>query len=305
MRLLSKRLAPLLVCGLVLTGYAQEPKLTAPAPVPAAKKAIFWKVSSPTSVTYLLGSIHLGSRDMYPLPGEIEDAFASSSVLLVEADIRHVDMARMQAAIFAKGMYPEGDSLWSHISSDTRGKLEQFCERYQFPTEFLARLKPWVVSLTISTVPLIKAGFDPNLGIDMYFLNKAGDKRIVEIESADWQIDLLSGFAPDLQEKLLAASAEEGLDMQASLKRMQEAWAAGDTGKLEAITKESTRTPEAITRALLQDRNPHMADAAETCLKGKEQAFLVVGAAHMVGKEGVPALLEKRGYKVEQVTLKK
>ena len=72
----------------------------------------------------------------------------------------------------------------------------------------------------------------------------------------------------------------------------------------EAVTRDSTHTPEEITRAILTDRNPHMADAAEQFLKGKEPAFLVVGAAHLVGKDGVAAILAQRGYKVEQVTLK-
>jgi uncharacterized protein YbaP (TraB family) len=93
--------------------------------------------------------------------------------------------------------------------------------------------------------------------------------------------------------------------MESSLKRMRDAWSSGDADGLDAITRESSKTPEKISRAILQDRNPHMADAAEQFLKGKEQAFLIVGAAHMVGKEGIVALLEKRGYKVEQVALTK
>ena len=272
---------------------------------PAPKKAMFWKVTSPTSVTWLLGSVHLGSEDMYPLAGEIEDAFESSAVLLVEADVRKIDMAKMQAVVLAKGVYPAGDSLWRHITPGTRTKLEQFCEKYEFPCEGLSQFKPWVVSLTISTVPMAKAGMKPQLGIDMYFLEKAAKKRVVEIESADQQVELISGFSDDDQEKLLAASAEEGVDLQDKVKRLREVWSSGDADRLEAITRESTKTPERITRAILQDRNPHMADAAEQFLKGKETAFLVVGAAHMVGKEGIVALLQKRGYKVEQVTLQK
>jgi uncharacterized protein YbaP (TraB family) len=54
---------------------------------------------------------------------------------------------------------------------------------------------------------------------------------------------------------------------------------------------------------MLQDRNVRMADATEQFLKGKERAFVVVGAAHMVGPDGVVRILEKRGYKVEQVPL--
>ena len=214
-------------------------------------------------------------------------------------------MAQAQALVFEKGMYGAEDSLWNHVSPATRKKVEEFCGKYSLPMDALVHLKPWVVALTMSTVPMMKAGLDPSLGIDMYFLNKADKKRIVEIESAQWQIDLLSGFSDDLQEKLLAASAEEGMDMSANLKRMQDAWASGDADKLDAITREATHTPPEITRALLEDRNPHMADVAEQFLKGKEQAFLVVGAAHMVGKDGLAAILAKRGYKVEQVALKK
>jgi len=107
-----------------------------------------------------------------------------------------------------------------------------------------------------------------------------------------------------LQDQFLTSALEEGIDMQENLKRLREAWSSGDADKLDAVTRESTKTPEKITRALLQDRNPHMADAAEKFLKGKEQAFVIVGAAHMVGKDGVVAELKKRGYKVEQVTLK-
>ena len=295
MQPISKPLLSLLVAAGL--SFAQAP--------PAPKKAMFWKVTSPTSVTWLLGSVHLGSKDMYPLAKEIEDAFESSASLLVEADARKIDMAKMQATVVAKGIYPAGDSLWSHITPETRKKLEEFCGKFEFPCENLGQLKPWVVSLTISTVPLMKAGMDAKLGIDIYFLEKAGKKRVVEIESADMQMDLISGFSDEDQEKVLAAAAEEGVNMKDRVQRLRDVWSSGDADRLEAITREDTRTPEKITRAMLQDRNPHMADVAEQFLKGKETTFLIVGAAHMVGKEGIVAILEKRGYKVEQVSLKK
>lgn len=296
MQLFSKTFLPFLLTSLA---WAQA------APQTATRKAMFWKVTSPTSVTWLLGSVHLGSKDMYPLAKEIEDAFESSTAVLVEADARKIDMAKIQASLFAKGLYQAPDSLWEHITPDTRKKLEAFCEKFQFPCVNLAPLKPWVVSLTIATVPMMKAGMDPKLGIDLYFLNRSDKKRVVEIESADMQMDLISGFSDEDQDKLLAASAEEGLQMEDKTQRIREVWSSGDTVRLEAITRESTKTPEKITRAILQDRNPHMADVAEQFLKGKETTFLIVGAAHMVGKEGIVALLQQRGYKVEQVSLRK
>src|SRR5262249_23477331 len=102
-----------------------------------------------------------------------------------------------------------------------------------------------------------------------------------------------------------AASVEDAASAKSDLKRLQDAWSAGDAAQLDALIRETSRTPEAVTRAMLTDRKPHMTDVAEEVFEGKEPAFLVVGAAHMVGKDGVVNLLEKRGYKVEQVVLKK
>jgi uncharacterized protein len=294
-RFLSALLAP---CILSLPYAAAQP-------APSTRKAMFWKATSGTNVVYLLGSIHLGSKDMYPLAKEIEDAFEGSNTLIVEADIRHADMQKTQSMVLAKGMYPADDSLWNHVSPETRKSVESFCTKFELPVEALARLRPWVVAVTIATVPMLKNGMDPSLGIDNYFLEKSGKKRVVEIESAEWQLNLLSGFSDDMQEKFLRSATEEGKEMMDNLKRLQDAWMTGDADKMDSLIRETSRTPDEITRKLLTDRNPHMAEVAEQYLKGKEPAFLVVGAAHMVGKDGLVALLQKRGYKVEQVLLKK
>jgi uncharacterized protein YbaP (TraB family) len=280
------------------------PRLLA-QPAPAVRKAMFWKVASKTGTVYLLGSIHLGSKEMYPLAGEIEEAFDGSAVVAVEADIRKVDMQKMQAMIFEKGMYAADDSLWNHVSPETRTHVQDFCAKYGMPAEAVARLKPWVVALTASTLPMMKGGMDPSLGIDNYFLQKAGSKRVVEIESAEWQVNLLSGFSDDLQEKFLAAATQESIELEDTLKPMQEAWLSGDVAKMDGIIRQASRTPEAINKAMLADRNPHMADIAEQLLKGKEQGFVIVGAAHLVGRDGVVDILTRRGYKVDQVALKK
>jgi len=300
MRLRRRSLVVLLAACFIL------PSLVAQTAVPAStRKAMFWKVTSDTSVTYLLGSIHLGSKDMYPLPKEIEEAFESSSALIVEADVRHVDMQKTQAMVLAKGMYPSDDDLWKHVSPETRKSVEQFCAKFELPVEALARMKPWVVAVTLATVPMLKGGMDPTLGIDNYFLEKSGKKRIVEIESTEWQLNLLSSFTDEQQEQFLRAASEEGTELMATLKRLQDAWTNGDAEKMDALIRDTSRTPQEINKKLLTDRNPHMADVAEQFLKGKDQAFLVVGAAHLVGKEGLVAVLKKRGYKVEQVLLKK
>jgi uncharacterized protein YbaP (TraB family) len=288
-------LAPLLLVRLL------PAQTDAPA---ATKKALFWRASSGNNVVYLLGSVHLGTKSMYPLAREIEEAFDRATAMAVEIDINRVDMRKTEAAILKLGIYPDGETLWKHISPETRKLLEEFCAAYKLDTERFVAMKPWLVTMSMAMVPLLKNGMDLSLGIDKYFLDKAkGKKRIVEIESTEEQFKMFASFPDDVQEKILAGALKDPGDAQAKAKRMENAWIAGDAAEIDRITTEKASAPAEVERAMLQDRNPRMADAAEQLLKSKEIGFVVVGAAHLVGKDGVVAILERRGYRVEQVTL--
>ena len=288
--------------ALVASAWAQAPAVARPAAEPA-RKAMFWKASSPGNVIYLLGSIHLGSKDMYPLAKEIEDAFDKSAALIVEVDLNRMDASGMQSMILSSGLYAGDDSLWNHVDADTRAKLEKFCDKYGLPAAAMSKFKPWMAAIMASTLPMTKSGMEAGLGIDKYFMDKAAkaNKKIVEAESAEWQVKLLSGFSEEVMRKYLTAALEE--DASDKIKQLQDAWMSGDVRRLDDMIHEKSDVPEEITRGMLENRNPHMADVAEQYLKGKDPAMIVVGAAHMVGAEGVIKLLEKRGYKVEQVAL--
>jgi len=294
--------------SLVLAGLAAaaplvaQGALAAPAPAPA-RKAMFWKVSSTNNVAWLLGSIHVGSKSMYPLPKEMEDAFERSTALLVEIDLNHVDLQKMQMLVFQTGLYGGDETLWDHVSPETRQRLEAFCEKYGLPAMAMSKMKPWAAAMMISTIPLMKSGMEMSLGIDKHFLDKAekAAKRVVEIESADEQMKLVSGITAEMLEKSVVASAKQ--DPEEYGKRLQQTWISGDTGQMEKIMREQTSDAVEFAKAMVEDRNQHMADVAEKFLKGKEQAFVVVGAGHMVGPGGMVRLLEKRGYKVEQVAI--
>ena len=274
------------------------------------KSALFWKVSTGTNVTYLLGSIHLGTKDMYPLPKEIEDAFASSAALAVEGDLLHMDKAKLQALMVELGIYPGDDLLWNHISEKTRQNVERFCSTYGLSADKIAKMKPWMLAISADTFPMMtmKNGISYELGIDNYFLEKAGKahdtKRILEIESADSLLKLLSVLDADLQEVFLDAAMEDLVGLPEKMKIALEVWRSGDADGLDKILNGPSRAPEQVKKALIQDRIPHMADVAEQFLNSTEQAFVVVGVGHMVGKEGIVEILRKRGYSVEQVTLK-
>ena len=289
-----------LVCG------AAAPGLSAQEQAPA-RKAMFWKATSKDNAVYLLGSIHAGTKEMYPLAKEIETAFEESSTLAVEADIIHVDQSKIQSWVM-KGMYEGDDSLWNHVNEETKQKMEKTCELLAMSCVGLGKMKPWLLSVMLPAMAMMKSGLDANLGIDRHFLEKAAktpeSKKILEIEGAEFQLKMLSSLESTMQAESLGQALAQIDKVKEASVSMREAWMSGDVERMEAWLAKNMRGSEAMTKALLEDRNPAMADAAEQLLKSKSKGFVVVGAGHLVGKKGVVQLMRDRGYKVEQVALR-
>ena len=267
-----------------------------------AKRGLMWKASSARNAVYLLGSIHMASRDLYPLPDHIEQAFHKSNVLVVEVDLNRLDQTKFQGLMAANGLYPREDSLWNHISPGTRELVVDFCQKHGMDADAFARMKPWLAAFATSFLPV--AAMPQNLapGIDKYFLDQAGDRmRIEPLESAEYQVRLLSTL-PDVQQERNLLSAVKNADQSAQdFQKLQTLWMDGEPEKLNTYLATSMRDDPEYERRVFADRNPRMADRAEQCLKSSDHCFVVVGAGHMVGKDGVVRLLQNRGYKVEQV----
>lgn len=285
-----------LLAGSLLSAAAQHKPVS----------GLFWKASSSTNTIYLLGSFHLGTKEMYPLPDYMEKAFQRSSVLVVELDLNKVNKAEQEKIgqfVTANGTYTGEDTLWKHIGAMTKEKVQAFCSANGLPPDVFAKTKPWLVALSVSLLPLQKAGMQTGLGIDKYFLDKAKDtKRVEPLETMEQQMHLLSDIPPRVEEKYLLNALEQASRYKGFGTTMQNAWINGEADKLDDFLTRWSSEPAEVAKKIREDRNPHMAEVAESYLKKKEPCFIVVGAAHLVGKEGVIRLLQKKGYKVEQVT---
>lgn len=277
-----------IVCSLAISLFSQQ--------TPSAKQRQFllWKVTSPTATVYLVGSMHiLTAKDVYPLPAEVEKAFADSSVLAVEADIRNIDQQHMIEMVQKYGIYTNGDSLSHHISKPTADALASFCSTSGFPCATLEPLRPWMAGMLVAVWPIVKAGIDPKSGIDMHFLDEVKpNQRVAELESADAQFELLSGQPEDEQDKFLAYSLEGADKMQ----DLEKSYLAGDT---DALLKDFPPSSQLLEH-LITDRNVHMTEKVAEFLKTKSTSFVVVGAAHVIGEKGIANLLQQQGYKVER-----
>ncbi len=268
----------------------------------SARRFLMWKVTSPTTTVYLVGSVHVATPELYPLPDAMESTFAASKVLVVEVNVKNIDSANSDKLTQEMGVYGEGDSLSKHISKPTSAALDDFCNKHGVPRETLEGLKPWLAALTSAVIAFQQAGEDFHLGVDEHFLNEVSPaQRIDELETADFQISIFSSSSAQEQEQFLASSLKDVNTVKEWTQNVLAAYVAGDDGKLRTML-ETQFEPRAFYKRLIEDRNVRMAERVEDYLKGKEQCFVVVGSGHLIGDKGVVKLLQDKKYKVERMT---
>jgi uncharacterized protein YbaP (TraB family) len=269
-----------------------------------SQKSFLWKIQSKTSTVYVLGSIHLAKKEVYPLHQKIENAFVQSDALVVEAnvnDIQKIDTQKIMESAF----YPANDALEKHISPETFEWVKRETDGLGLPLELLNKQKPWFLAMTLVALESMKLGLDPNLGIDKYFLSKAeGKKKIIELESLEYQIGLLSGFSDKDQELFLIYTLKDLHVMEQEVNPLIQAWVSGDTQRMESILTRSVSEDKRLSgifEKLIFERNRGMASKIEDFLRTKETYFVIVGAGHLVGSRGVIGLLGGKGYLIEQL----
>ncbi|MBT2293083.1 TraB/GumN family protein [Paenibacillus albidus] len=264
-------------------------------------RGFMWEVENNGNTVYLVGSMHIADDSFYPLRSEIEDAFAEADYLGVEIDISKAADEAQQKMIMDLGTYQDGTTLKDHVSKETYTKVEEVLKQNGMEANALDAFKPWVVETTISTLKSMKAGYEAAAGIDLYFIQKAMERKlpVMELESYESQLGMFNGFSKELQEKNLNAALDNFDVLDDNVDQMASMWKSGNEEQLLELTNSISGDPE-YNKAMLIDRNIGMADKIDGYLKSdkKEEYFIVVGAAHFLGKDGVIQLLKDKGYSV-------
>ncbi|MCZ6670243.1 MAG: TraB/GumN family protein [Acidobacteria bacterium] len=273
-------------------------------------RLFLWEVQSRTATVYLLGSIHFAKEDLYPMNPVIQDAFSRSSTLIVEVNLQDIDPSDVQKQFLQKGMYTDGKSLNTSLSEKAMRILSPFLEKREVQFQRIQMMKPWLLSITLGVMEIQRLGFDPNLGIDKYFLNLAAQQnKIVQgLETLESQVQMLAGFSKDLQEKLLIYTIRDIDKMAGIMEWIIDAWSQGDTGAMEEIIfdpQEMKGDMAPVYDKMFFERNEAMARKIAGYLSDGETSFVVVGAGHLVGDRSIVDLLrkdQKAGYKIRQLT---
>ncbi len=261
-------------------------------------KYMFFSVKSKTNTVYLMGSIHIGKSSFYPFPERIEKAFSNTNNIVVEVDPNSKENAEKIRNVGSYAYLEDNKTLKDVLSKELYSALETNLSHYNLPMDKIARLKPWMAASSLEMLKMMSLGYVADSGTEKYFLGKAKDKKIFELESFEEQMKIFDSIDGNLYLTMTLLSLSS---MEKELDNLIESWKNQDLKTLERITMkgiEDSHQKEYFDK-LYFNRNITMTEKIKSYLGQDENYFVIVGSGHLVGEKGILALLKKAGYQVE------
>lgn len=273
------------------------------AALPAHGDSSVWRVNEGDSVLYLGGTVHLLRPGDYPLPEEFAQAYDDSDELVFEVDINSMGDLSTQAQMMAELTYTDERTLQSVLNEEAYTALEEYTATVGLPISMMQKFKPGMVVSTLQVMEFQSMGFTPQ-GVDAFFNSRAmGDgKTLGALETVAEQIGFLAAMGEGNESEFILVSLSDLEDTEAVMEEMIAAWRQGDTDKLSELFVADMReqAPE-VYESLLRSRNLNWLPQIEAMLKDGNTEFVLVGAAHLVGEDGLLNLLQEAGYEVQQL----
>lgn len=254
------------------------------------------------STIYLYGTVHL-RRSGEPWGGpHVEAALAEAEEVWTETDVSPTAEAQAQSIAMRLGMGAQ--PLSSTLTPEQQARLAAVTERLGLPAGALEPMRPWMAALTLTVIPIIRAGYDPQAGVDRAVVAwaRANGRSLRWFETAEEQIGFFSNLSEEAQREMLLYAIDEAEGGAALIDELSAAWERGDLTALEARIVEEVRAdyPEAY-ESLFVRRNEAWVEVLMQELDGSGVDFVAVGAGHLVGSDSVVAMLRARGVQVERV----
>ena len=277
-------------------------------PAPAAAKTVatpaIWRVKGAHGTVYLFGSVHVMKPEVDWETGKVKTAFDSADTLYLEiANLN--DTAAAQPLLMQYGLDPS-HPLSGKISKEDVEALDSAVKAIGMPGETMMEpMRPWLASMMLSVLPMVKAGYSPNSGIDMALLSQTekAKKQVKGFETMEDQIHLLADVPEAEQITMLHKDLTELEKSTQQMNDLVAAWQKGDVEKIGSIDNEElAQKYPAVYKRMVVDRNQRWADTLNGVLKDPATGtvFVAVGAAHLAGPDSVIKLLEKDGWTVER-----
>ena len=262
----------------------------------------FWVVKGDHNTVYLLGSVHALKAAESDLPPEALRAYASAKALVMEINPKDASTNKLRGSMLDLETLPAGQTLAGVLGPDVYNKFAAHAQPVGLDPEFLSHFQPWFAVQMLNRLELAKLGFDPSAGVDLQLAKRAltDRKEIIGLETIEDQIGIFAHLSLDEQQHYVLSSLASMDNAGSGLDIMVSAWRRGDTKTLEQLLDMGSAEFPDLQNKLTTDRNRKWLPKITGLLDDGHDYLVVVGALHLVGKDGIVELLRRQGYEVAQ-----
>jgi uncharacterized protein YbaP (TraB family) len=260
-----------------------------------------WAVSGKNNTVYLFGSVHLLPEGGFAIEGELERAYRDAERVCLEVDIGALTPATTLSITLARAIDPEGRGLYDLLGASA-ARVREAAASAGFDLAQYEPFEPWFVGISVSVMALQQHGYVADHGVEQVIEQaaKQDGKPGCGLETLDEQLALLDNMPAEEQLEVLLQSLEESKEIEREMKGLFDAWQDGDDEPLiRQLDEEFADYPDLAER-LIYARNERWADQVAKLLEQPDDMLVVVGALHLVGKQGLPAKLKRRGFRIER-----
>jgi uncharacterized protein YbaP (TraB family) len=261
-----------------------------------------WEVHGKHNTVYLLGSIHVLRLSDYPLAPAVLEAYGNAKCVLMEVNMGEISSAQAQAEMLASAILPDGKTLLDVLGQQRYGRAAALAHEVGVELSMFDQFAPWFAAEAISQLQLAQLGFQPESGVEMYFMERARSdgKSVAGLETVHDQISIFQDMPLDTQAEYLASSLEQAHDLPHEVDSMVRAWQQGDTQWFANQLLSEFKQDSRLYQSVLGARNRKWLPKIEALLNDDKNYLVIVGTGHLVGAGSVIELLKKDGIGATQ-----
>jgi uncharacterized protein YbaP (TraB family) len=230
------------------------------------------------------------------------EAYSNAKALLMEVNLADSGSAEVQAEMLASATLPEGKTLPAVLGKERYGRADALAHEVGIELSTFDQFAPWFAAEAISQLQLTQLGFQPEAGVEMYFIQRAktDGKSVAGLETIHDQISLFENMSLDTQAEYLVSSLEQAHDLPKEVDSMVQAWQRGDTHWFATHLESDLKQDSGLYQAILGARNRKWVPKIEALLNDDKNYLVIVGAGHLAGSGSVIDLLKKDGIGATQ-----
>lgn len=268
-------------------------------PRPAAAEPAMWSVTDADSTLYLFGTIHILRPETQWRSAALESALQASEEVWLESPIDD-DPLEARDLVLKYGI-DRSVPLNRKLSILERRQLGAALTAIRMPSVAVQLYRPWLAAVTLVYAPAIQAGYDISLGADRQVKASAvaAGKPVNAFETFEQQIRFFATMPPTVELDFLRRVLGDFAEGEARIEELMTAWSKGDVAALREIVERDIKVPTPqLHHILIRQRNNAWLERIEQLMAGSGTHFVAVGAAHLVGADGLPEQLTQRGFTV-------